>query len=69
MLRRAGEKKFRWEAWSNHRGEFGIRVPAGRGEYILVPEQKHARSQPPPETRIQVEGDERVDIGVHLANQ
>jgi hypothetical protein len=67
MLRRAGEKKFRWEAWSDHRGEFGIRVPAGRGEYILVPEQKHAGN--PPETRIQVEGDERIDIGVHLAQE
>ena len=28
-IRRAGEKKIRGEAWSDRRGEFGIRVPTG----------------------------------------
>ncbi len=65
-LRRAGEKKFRWEASSDHRGEFAIRVPAVTADYILLPDLKHAKDRPLPETRIHVEGDERVDIGVHL---
>jgi len=65
-IRRAGEKKFRWEAVSDHRGEFGIRLPAAKADYVLVPDLKHAKDKPLPETRIHVDNDERVDIGVHI---
>ena len=65
-LRRAGERKFRWEAISDHRGEFAFRVPAIKADYILVPDAKPPQGKPLPETSIHVEGDERVDIGVHL---
>jgi hypothetical protein len=34
-LRRSGEKKFRWERYSNSRGEFGVIVPRG-AEYEMV---------------------------------
>ena len=34
-VRRATEKKFRWEAYTNSRGEFAIRVPQG-AEYEMV---------------------------------
>jgi hypothetical protein len=34
-IRRAGEKKFRWEDNTNSRGEFAIRVPQGT-EYEMV---------------------------------
>ena len=34
-IRLAGEKKFRWEDYSNSRGEFAIRVPQG-SEYEMV---------------------------------
>ena len=30
-VRRAEEKKFRWEAASDHQGEVAVRVPRGRG--------------------------------------
>ncbi len=63
-LRRANEKKFRWEAVSDHRGEFAIHVPAAKADYVLVPDSKRAKDKLP-ETRIHVENDERVDIGVH----
>jgi hypothetical protein len=65
-LRRVDEKKFRWEATSDHRGEFAIRVPAGRLDYVLVPDLKHAKDQSLPETQIHVESDERIDTGIHL---
>jgi hypothetical protein len=65
-LRRASEKKFRWEGFSDHRGEFAIRVPAAKADYVLVPDLKSAKDKPLPETRIHVENDERIDIGVHL---
>ncbi len=67
-LRRAGEKKFRWEAISDHRGEFAIRVPAGRADYVLVPDLKHAHNDQAATRRphIHVESDERIDTGIHL---
>jgi hypothetical protein len=34
-IKRAGEKKFRWQTYSNSRGEFAVRVPQGR-DYELV---------------------------------
>ena len=34
-IRRVGEKKFRWESYTNSRGEFAIRVPQG-ADYELV---------------------------------
>jgi len=34
-IRRAGEKKFRWESQTNSRGEFAMRVPQG-SDYELV---------------------------------
>ena len=64
-LRRASEKKFRWEAMSDHRGEFGIRVPAEKQDYVLVPDIKW-HGKPVPETPVHIEYDERVDLGIHL---
>lgn len=34
-IRRAGEKRFRWETYTNSRGEFAVRVPQG-AEYEIV---------------------------------
>jgi hypothetical protein len=34
-VRRSTEKKFRWEAYTNSRGEFAVRVPQG-AEYEMV---------------------------------
>src|SRR2546427_5710828 len=34
-IRQAGEKKFRWESYTNSRGEFAVRVPQG-SDYEMV---------------------------------
>lgn len=34
-IRKVGEKKFRWETYTNSRGEFAVRVPQG-SDYELV---------------------------------
>jgi hypothetical protein len=34
-IRRVGEKKFRWETYTNSRGEFAVRVPQG-SDYEMV---------------------------------
>ncbi len=35
-VRRAAEKKFRWESYTNSRGEFAIRVPQGSQYEVLT---------------------------------
>ena len=39
LIRRAGEKKFRWESYTNSRGEFAVRVPQG-ADYEMVARAK-----------------------------
>ena len=39
LVRRAGEKKFRWESYTNSRGEFAVRVPQG-SDYEMVARAK-----------------------------
>ena len=34
-IRKAGEKKFRWESYTDSRGEFAVRVPQG-SDYEMV---------------------------------
>jgi len=34
-IRKAGEKKFRWESYTNSRGEFAVRLPKG-SDYEMV---------------------------------
>src|SRR5574341_1530471 len=34
-IRRAAEKKARWELYSDRRGEFAQRLPAGRTDYVV----------------------------------
>jgi hypothetical protein len=71
-IRRAGDKKPKWEVHSNHLGEFEQRVPPGKQDYVLWadlrgyknPEYKHL--DPGPEVKVHIESDERVDTGVHL---
>jgi hypothetical protein len=71
-IRRASEKKARWELESNHTGEFAQRVPPGPGDYVVwadvkgykLPDGK--RLQAGPEAKVHIERDERTDIGLHL---
>jgi len=70
-LRREDEKKARWELYSDHNGEFAVRVPAGKQDYVLWAELKGRKSQngsqlQGEEVKVHVDGDERVDTGLHL---
>ena len=72
MIRRADEKKARWEVYSNHMGEFAQRLPAGKADYIVwadvkgykLPSGKHLK--PGSEVTVHIDNDERSDIGLHL---
>jgi hypothetical protein len=71
-IRRMGEKKARWEVYSNQLGEFEQRVPVGRQDYLITADLKGFKSgrykhlQSGSDVIVHVEGDERVDTGVHL---
>lgn len=66
-IRRADEKKARWQLISNHLGEFAQRVPAGKADYVVWAEIKiKGRETEKPEVRVHIENDERADISLHL---
>lgn len=65
-IRRAGEKKARWELFSDRRGEFAQRLPAGSADYVVWADVKGPKDQPRAELKVHIENDERVDISLHL---
>jgi hypothetical protein len=70
-IRRESEKKARWEQYSNHSGEFAQRVPAGKQDYVVWADLKGLKSTnghplQGEEVKVHVDGDERVDTGLHL---
>ena len=70
-IRREGEKKVRWEQYSNRSGEFAQRVPAGKQDYVVWADLKGLKSANGrpllgEEVKVHVDGDERVDTGLHL---
>jgi hypothetical protein len=42
-IRRAKDKKPKWEVYSDHHGEFAQRVPAGESDYILTADLKNLK--------------------------
>jgi hypothetical protein len=71
-IRRAGEKKTRWELISDHNGEFAVRLPAGRQDYVVMADTKGVKTLSGKqliavkEAEVHIENDERSDIGLHL---
>jgi len=65
-IRRADQKKAKWELLSNTMGEFAQRVPTGQADYIVWAEVKTPKGSSRPETKVHIENDERVDISLHL---
>lgn len=71
-LRRGGDKKAKWEQFSDHQGEFAFRVPAGKATYYASADLKDyklsdgSKLQPADEVKVDIENDERSDIGLHL---
>jgi hypothetical protein len=70
-IRREGEKKARWEQYSNHGGEFAQRVPAGKQDYVVWAETKGIKSKngqqlQADEVKVHIDSDERADTSLHL---
>jgi hypothetical protein len=65
-IRRASDKKVKWELISNSQGEFAQRVPVGAQDYIVQADVKTPKGQPKPETTAHIDNNERTDVGLHL---
>lgn len=71
-IRRADQKKAKWELNSDHSGEFAQRLPAGKADYVVWADTKALKPlsgkklEPGAEVRVHIEADERADIGLHL---
>jgi hypothetical protein len=65
-MRRADHKKAEWEFISDHLGEFAQRVPVGTADYIIWADTKLPKGAKPVETKVHIENNERVDVGLHL---
>ena len=70
-IRRAGDKKTRYELVSNHRGEFAQRVPPGPMDYVITAEppagkNKASKGHNNVDVTVHVDRDERVDTALHL---
>lgn len=71
-VRRANDKKPKWELYSDHNGEFALRLPAGKQDYVVWADLKdfkssnHKQLHPGPEVTVHIDNDERADIGLHL---
>jgi hypothetical protein len=78
-IRREGKKHGSWELVSDHRGEFAQRVPAEPADYLIKGEAEYAPMRPDGkpqmskkkklkgQTSVHIEGEERQDIGIHMA--
>jgi hypothetical protein len=71
-------KRPSWDLISDHRGEFAQRVPPGPAEYLVRGEAEYVpvgadgkpqlskKKKLKGETKVRVESEERIDIGLHL---
>ena len=72
-IRRAEEKKARWELYSNHSGEFAQRLPPEKADYVVwadlkdykLPSGKHLKGGTPVTVHIE-DIAVRYEIGLHL---
>ena len=71
-IRRAKDKKAKWEVYSDHHGEFAQRVPPGESDYVLTVDLKHLKTADGKtlrlvqEVTVHIYGEEREDTGLHL---
>lgn len=62
-IRRAGEKKYRWQAFSDRRGEFAIHVVGG-AEYEMSVRAKGYQEQA---QRVDAKAGKRADLVIRMA--
>jgi hypothetical protein len=66
-IRKASDKKAKWELVSDCNGEFAQRVPVGAQDYIVEADIKTPKGQAKPETTVHIDDNERKDVSLHLS--
>ena len=66
-VRQAGEKKFRWDAYTNSRGEFAIRVFPGYEYEVVIHEKYYADQTKRVDGKVDVQ--QRLSVQLELLNQ
>ena len=54
-VRLAGEKKFKWETYTNERGEFAVRVPPGFDYEVVIRETKYKEQMKTVDSKVDVQ--------------
>jgi len=65
-IRRADQKKAKWELVSDRRGEFAQRFPAGAADYIITTHVDKKYAVENKEVKVHIDNDERQDVALHL---
>ncbi len=71
-VRRADQKKAKWELYSDHQGEVAQRVPRGKADYVVWADFKDLKLlsgkhlKPGTEVTVHIEDNEESDFGLHL---
>ncbi len=68
-IRRASDKKAKWELVSDRNGEFAQRVPVGAQDYVIRADVKTPKGTPKPEATVHIDDNERKDVGIHLSKE
>ena len=63
-IRRAGDKKYTWETYTNSRGEFAVRVPPGYDYEVLVHIKKYKDQTKSVDSKVDVQ--QRLSIQLEL---
>jgi hypothetical protein len=64
-IRRATDKKAKWELISDRRGEFAQRLPAEPMDYVVWADLKDRQAAHKTEVKVHIEKEERQDIALH----
>lgn len=65
-IRRADQKRPKWELVSDRRGEFAQRFPAGAADYIITTHVDKKYGIENKEVNVHIDNDERQDVALHL---
>jgi hypothetical protein len=68
-IRRAQDKKAKWEVVSDHSGEFAQRVPIGKTDYVIEADIKMPKGQSKPQVQAHIDDNERQDVSLHLTQE
>jgi hypothetical protein len=66
-IRRTGEKRFRWETYTNSRGEFAVRVPPGYNYEVIAHMKNYQDQIQSVDSKIDVQ--QRLSIKLELLGQ